>query len=113
MCRSLSVGNAPAMIYCESKKCLVERSIKGMSGEPTWECPHLLSANRLVLAEEVVLDEEVLNQLVTEQRISEETKKDCLLRKRDCEGRGVVLVSAMTPRHASDWWVFMSVWTGY
>lgn len=106
-------GNAPAMIYCESKECLVERTIKGMSGEPTWECPHLLSANRLVASEEVVLDEEGLNQLVTEQRISEETKKDCLLRKRDCEGRGVELVSAMTPKHGTDRWIFVSVWTGY
>ena len=86
--------------------------IKGMSAELTWEGAHLLSANRLVLAEEVVL-KKGQNQLVIEQRIQEQTKKDCLLIKRDCEGCRVVVVSASSPRHASDWWVFMSVWTGY
>ena len=58
-----------------------------------------------MLSGEVVLDEEGLNQLVIEQRITEETKKDCFLRKRDSEGRGVV--SAMTPRRASDRWMFV------
>ena len=84
-----------------------------MSREPIFECIHLQFANLLPMAEEVLLDELSLEVLITQRRISKETKQACLLRKQDCEGQGVILVSATIPKYATARWVFVSVWTGY
>ena len=54
----------------------------------------------------------MLDALVHEKRINESSKKLCLLKKRECDGRGVVLVSGMVPTNSSDRWVFVSVWDG-
>ena len=37
-------GNTQTQIQCESKECIVDKTIKGMSGEPTCECGHLRSS---------------------------------------------------------------------
>ena len=38
-------GNFPPKIFCESKKCDVDKTIMANSGEPTFECDHLKSVN--------------------------------------------------------------------
>ena len=35
--QKLICGNAPALISCESKECVIQKTIRGMSGEPTFE----------------------------------------------------------------------------
>ena len=40
-------GNCPPKIICESKRCVADKLVNGMSGEPTFECSHLASISNL------------------------------------------------------------------
>ena len=102
--------NSVAKVFCESRKCMVDKTISDQSGNPNFECVHLRSVSTCSSFTEVDLDVGMLDTLVDEHRIEEDTKQELLIRKRECDADGVALVSAMTPAaYVSDRYIFLSV----
>ena len=102
-------GNTIPRILCESKKCLADKVIDGVSGNPTSECSHLQSVNHYPDVPEVDLDLDILNDMVEEGRLEQETVASLRLKKRTADAEGVALVNAMTPALCSERFIFLSV----
>ena len=101
-------------LFCESRSCQNKATACGISGIVNFECDHLLSVSQMnKSAPEVDLNIGALNDLVTLNRISQETKEECLKKKKLATSWNHVLVNKMNiDRQYSDRFIFLSVWTG-
>ena len=77
--------NSVAKVFCESRQCMVDKSISDQSRSPNFECVHLRSVSTCSSFTEVDLDVGMLDILVNEYRIEEDTKQELLIRKRECD----------------------------
>ena len=79
--QKLISGNKDTKIYCESKKCIIQKTIAGISDDPTFECVHLKSVNSFLPSQDVILQESSLDYLVSQKRMELTTKNNCIKRK--------------------------------
>ena len=108
--QKLISGNKDTKIYCESKKCIIQKTIAGISDDPTFECVHLKSVNSFLPSQDVILQESSLDYLVSQKRMELTTKNNCIKRKQYCNSEGIPIANAMIPS-MNDRWVFISVYT--
>ena len=97
------------VLQCASEKCARLRCVAGVSSLTSFECSHLQSVAFINShAENVVLDEVVIDALIAGSRVKEESKGPCMQWKRNAEGNQEVFAAAWI--HPNK--VFISIWTG-